>query len=98
MDGEVSEQKKARGIPLTGLENARPETVAIGEKFEAQRAELPFDPPEFMDWEPPDGYAPMNTVDGSDNSSSLSRFGMAGATQCAGHEWPWWRWPCGRSS
>ena len=56
-------RKKARGMPLTGLENARPETIAIGEKLEALRAELPFDPLEFMDWEPPADRSKINAVD-----------------------------------
>jgi arylsulfatase len=54
---------KARGIPLTGLSNARPETLAIGEKLEALREHLPFDPFEFMDWEPPWGGHQPNVID-----------------------------------
>jgi arylsulfatase A-like enzyme len=54
---------KARGIPFTGLSNARPETTVIGERLEALRKDLPFDPFEFMDWEPPAGSQPMNVVD-----------------------------------
>jgi arylsulfatase len=56
-------RKKARGMPLTGLENPRPETIAISEKLEALRAELPFDPLEFMDWEPPADSSKINAVD-----------------------------------
>ena len=42
---------KARGIPFTGLSNARPETLAIQQNLEDLREDLPFDPLEFMDWE-----------------------------------------------
>ena len=56
-------RKKARGIPFTGLTNARPETLAIGEKLEALRDQLPFDPFEFMDWEPPFDAGQVNAVD-----------------------------------
>ncbi|MGI9667515.1 MAG: sulfatase-like hydrolase/transferase [Acidimicrobiia bacterium] len=54
---------KARGIPFTGLSNARPETLAIGEKLEALQDDLPFDAFEFMDWEPPWEQQQMNAVD-----------------------------------
>jgi arylsulfatase A-like enzyme len=54
---------KARGIPFTGLANARPETRAIGEKLESLREHLPFDPFEFMNWEPPFGGQQANVVD-----------------------------------
>ena len=50
-------------MPLTGLTNARPETVAIVERLEALRSELPLDPFEFMEWDPPAEYAAINAVD-----------------------------------
>jgi arylsulfatase A-like enzyme len=54
---------KARGVPFTGLENPRPETRAIQEKLETLRDSLPFDPFEFMDWEPPPDLNKVNVVD-----------------------------------
>ena len=54
---------KARGMPLTGLTNARPETLAIAEKLEALREHLPFDPLEFLDWEPPFENHRVDTFD-----------------------------------
>lgn len=40
---------KARGIPFTGIENARPETLAIKENLERLRERLPFDPLEHVE-------------------------------------------------
>ena len=57
------DRKKAKGIPFTGLSNARPETLAIAEHLEALREQLPFDPFEFMEWEPPRGIQKVNMVD-----------------------------------
>ncbi len=48
------DKEKARGIPYTGIENARPETQAIGETLEQLRKELPFDPLEFIKFNMPD--------------------------------------------
>ena len=48
---------------LFGLTNARPETLAIAEHLESLRADLPFDPFEFMDWEPPTGIQKVNMID-----------------------------------
>jgi arylsulfatase len=56
-------RKKARGIPFTGLSNPRPETVAIGEDLIELRDQLPFDPLEFMEWEPPGGLHKVNVID-----------------------------------
>jgi len=38
---------EARGFPLTGIENARPETKAAG-RWRVDPAKLPFDPHEFI--------------------------------------------------
>jgi arylsulfatase A-like enzyme len=54
---------KARGIPFTGISNARPETLAIETDIEALRDRLPFDPLEFMDWEPPWEDGKVDVVD-----------------------------------
>ena len=40
---------KARGIPFTGIDNARPETTAIAERFESLRGRVPFDPLEYIE-------------------------------------------------
>ena len=57
------DKPKARGIPFTGIENARPETIAIGEKFEQLRAEFPFDPLEFIQFSLPDKLKVTPRVD-----------------------------------
>ena len=62
-NGQYPHRPKARGMPLTGLTNARPETVAIVEDLEALREQLPFDPFEFMDWEPPFDDSRIDTFD-----------------------------------
>jgi len=40
---------KARGLPFTGIENARPETRAIVTNFEELQKDLPFDPIEYVE-------------------------------------------------
>jgi hypothetical protein len=40
--------KEARAYPLTGIENARPETVAAGQP-RVDVSKLPFDPVQFME-------------------------------------------------
>lgn len=42
------DKEKARGIPYTGIDNASPETKAIGGTLEQLRKELPFDPLDFL--------------------------------------------------
>ena len=51
---EYPDKEKARGIPFTGLENARPETKAIGDTLEQLRKELPFDPLKYIKFNLPD--------------------------------------------
>lgn len=54
---EYPNRPKARGIPFTGIENARPETKAIEENFKRLREELPFDPLEHVkNFEMPEEY------------------------------------------
>jgi arylsulfatase len=48
------DKEKARGVSFTGIDNARPETKAIGENLEQLREELPFDPLEFIEFTIPD--------------------------------------------
>jgi arylsulfatase len=57
---------KARGIPFTGIENARPETRAIGERFERLREQLPFDPLEFLQFNMPESMQVTQRVDAVD--------------------------------
>jgi arylsulfatase len=60
------DKEKARGIPFTGIDNARPETKAIGDNLEQLREELPFDPLEFIEFNVPDELrvtGKTNTVD-----------------------------------
>jgi arylsulfatase len=53
---------KARGVAFTGIENARPETLAIKTNLEALRKRLPFDPLEAATgFELPDKYKNLNT-------------------------------------
>lgn len=46
-------RRKARGLPFTGIENARAETKEIAEAFTRLQDFLPFDPLEFMHFEMP---------------------------------------------
>jgi arylsulfatase len=48
------DKEKARAVPFTGIDNARPETKAIGDTLEQLREELPFDPLEFIELNLPD--------------------------------------------
>ncbi len=43
----------AKGIPYTGLSNARPETLAIAERVRAAAKAMPFDVEEYLDFEIP---------------------------------------------
>ena len=43
----------AKGIPYTGLSNARPETLAIGDRVKALADALPFDVQEYIEFEIP---------------------------------------------
>ncbi len=60
------DRPKARGIPFTGIENVRPETIAIGETFEKLRAELPFFPLAFIKFSMPDELRVTSKVDAVD--------------------------------
>jgi hypothetical protein len=57
---------KARGIPFTGIENARPETTEIAESFERLREQLPFDPLEFITFSMPDNMRLSHRTDAVD--------------------------------
>ncbi len=43
----------AKGIPYTGLSNARPETLAIGERVNAYMKNMPFDINEYLEYDIP---------------------------------------------
>jgi arylsulfatase A-like enzyme len=54
---------KGRGIPFTGISNARPETRAIAEKIEELRQRLPFDPLEYLELKLAEVPGKVNVVD-----------------------------------
>ena len=47
------DKSNAKGIPYTGLSNARPETKAIGERVKAYMESMPFDIEEYLEHEIP---------------------------------------------
>ena len=47
------DKANAKGIPYTGLSNARPETKAIGERVKAYMEKMPFDIKEYLEYEMP---------------------------------------------
>jgi arylsulfatase len=60
------DKEKAHGVPFTGIENARPETQAIGDTLEQLRKELPFDPLEFIKFKMPEELRVTSRTDGID--------------------------------
>jgi len=57
MKKKYPDKPNAKGIPLTGLSNARPETKAIGEMVKRYIEEMPFDMKEYLEFEVPGGDA-----------------------------------------
>ena len=58
---------KARGIPFTGIDNARPETQAIGDRLMSLRGRVPFDPLEAItDFDLPEKYRLSLKIEGVD--------------------------------
>jgi len=55
MKKKYPDKPNAKGIPLTGLSNARPETKAIGDMVRRNIEELPFTMQEYLQHEPPAG-------------------------------------------
>ena len=47
------DKANAKGIPYTGLSNARPETKAIGERVKAYMEKMPFDIKEYLEHDLP---------------------------------------------
>jgi arylsulfatase len=60
------DKPKAKGVPFTGIENARPETLAIGDRLAELRDEFPFDPLEFIRFNMPDALKVTQAVDSID--------------------------------
>lgn len=54
MKNTYPDKQNAKGIPLTGLSNARPETKAIAETVKRNIQELPFSIQEYLEYEPPE--------------------------------------------
>lgn len=55
MKNKYPDKPNAKGIPLTGLSNARPETREIGEMVRRNLDELPFEIEEYLEFEVPGG-------------------------------------------
>jgi arylsulfatase len=55
MKKKFPDVSNARGIPLTGLSNARPETLAIRERMKRNLKELPFDINDVIEIDIPGG-------------------------------------------
>jgi arylsulfatase len=53
MKNKYPDKPNAKGIPLTGLSNARPETRAISDVLKRNLQELPFSLQEYLQHEPP---------------------------------------------
>ena len=60
------DREKARGVPFTGIDNARPETESIGDTLEQLREELPFDPLEFIKFNLPEQFRMTYRTDAVD--------------------------------
>ena len=54
MKNKYPDKPNAKGIPLTGISNARPETKAIQEMVEENLKYMPFDVQEYIDFEMPE--------------------------------------------
>jgi len=63
---QYPDKEKARGVPFTGIDNARPETIAIGDTLERLRKELPFDPLEFLKFNMPQSLRLTHRTDAVD--------------------------------
>ena len=55
MKKKYPDMPNGRGIPLTGLSNARPETLAIKERVQRNIDELPFDIDDVIELDIPGG-------------------------------------------
>jgi arylsulfatase len=58
MKKKYPDKPNARGIPLTGLSNARPETKAIAEVVKRNLEAMPFDVEEYLEVELPEKVDP----------------------------------------
>ena len=55
MKKKYPDKSNAKGIPYTGLTNARPETKAIMERARKNIENMPFDVQEYLEFEAPEG-------------------------------------------
>lgn len=55
MKKKYPDKSNAKGIPYTGLSNARPETKAIGDTMKRNMENMPFDVREYIEFEVPGG-------------------------------------------
>jgi arylsulfatase len=53
MKKKYPDVENGKGIPYTGLSNARPETLEIGERVRANVKRMPFDVEDYIDFEIP---------------------------------------------
>lgn len=60
------DEASARGVPFTGIENARPAAKAIGDMLAQLRKELPCHPLGFMEFEMPISLKVTHRVDAID--------------------------------
>lgn len=58
MKKKYPDARNGRGIPLTGLSNARPETLAIKDRIERTVEALPFDIDDVIEIDIPGGSRP----------------------------------------
>ena len=58
MKKKYPDMPNGRGVPLTGLENARPETIRIGEVVKRDLEALPFDVRDYLEVELPEKVDP----------------------------------------
>jgi len=57
MKTKYPDRQKAHGIPYTGLSNARPETLAIGDQVRRSVDNMPFDVRELLEFDIPGSNA-----------------------------------------
>ena len=53
MKKKYPDMPNAKGVPLTGLQNARPETKRIYETVKRNLEEMPFDVKEYLEFDVP---------------------------------------------
>ena len=53
MKRKYPDKPNAKGVPYTGLSNARPETKAIGDTIKRNMENMPFDVKEYIEFKAP---------------------------------------------